>query len=121
MTAWGSCTLTHFDRQFLFFSGNLKNDDENDSCTYRLENICYTTMTTIFIWSNSPSNAQLLFVHKQRMGICHVVKNVLKKPVLIGPIESNIVKVQDMSEKAIENKVCYWITLKVFSVLYRIE
>ena len=50
-----------------------------------------------------------------------MVKNVLKKPVLIGPIESNIVKVQDMSEKAIENKVCYWITLKVFSVLYRIE
>ena len=26
MIAWGSCTLTHFDRQFLFISGSLKND-----------------------------------------------------------------------------------------------
>ena len=39
------------------------------------------------------------------MGICHVVKNVLRKPVLIGPLESDIVGVRDMSEKATENKV----------------
>ena len=32
-------------------------------------------------------------------------KNVLRKPVLIGPLESDIVKVRDMSEKATENKV----------------
>ena len=37
--------------------------------------------------------------------LCHVVKNVLRKPVLIGPIEFDIVIVRDMSEKAIENKV----------------
>ena len=46
-----------------------------------------------------------MFVHKQRMGICHVVKNVLRKPVLIGLIEFDIVIVWDMSEKATENKV----------------
>ena len=40
-----------------------------------------------------------------RMGICHVVKNVLRKPDLIGPLESDIVKVRYMSEKATENKV----------------
>ena len=39
------------------------------------------------------------------MGICHVVKNVLRKPVLIGLLESDIVKVRDMSGKAPENKV----------------
>ena len=39
------------------------------------------------------------------MGICHVVKNVSRKPVLIGPIEFDIVIVRDMSEKATENKV----------------
>ena len=32
-------------------------------------------------------------------------KNVLRKPVLIGPIEFDIVIVRDMSEKATENKV----------------
>ena len=53
-----------------------------------------------FIWLNSPSNAQLLFVHKQRIGICHVVKNVSRKPVLIGPLESDIGKVRDISEIA---------------------
>ena len=36
-----------------------------------------------------------------------MVINVLRKPVLIGPIESDIVKVRDMSEKATENKVYY--------------
>ena len=46
-----------------------------------------------------------MFVHKQRMAIYHVVKNLLGKPVLIGPLESDIVKVRDMSEKATENKV----------------
>ena len=34
-----------------------------------------------------------------------MVINVLRKPVLIGPIESDIVKVRDKSEKATENKV----------------
>ena len=34
-----------------------------------------------------------------------MVKNVSRKPVLIGPLESDIVKVRDMSEKATENKV----------------
>ena len=34
-------------------------------------------------------------------------KNVLRKPVLIGPLESDIVKVRYMSEKATENKVYY--------------
>ena len=37
-----------------------------------------------------------------------MVINVLRKPVLIGPIESDIVKVRDMSEKATENKVYCW-------------
>ena len=32
-------------------------------------------------------------------------KNVLRKPVLIGPIEFDIVIVRDMSEKATEKKV----------------
>ena len=49
--------------------------------------------------------AQLLFAHKQRMGICHVVKNILRKPVLSGLYESDIGKVRDMSEIATENKV----------------
>ena len=44
MTAWGSCTLTHFDRQFLFFSGSLKKLLYL-RITYRLANIFYTTMT----------------------------------------------------------------------------
>ena len=55
------------------------------------------------------------------MVIFHMVKNVLRKPVMIGPLESDILKVRDMSEKATENKVYYWIILKVFSVLNRIE
>ena len=37
--------------------------------------------------------------------ICHMVKKVLKKPVLSGPLESDIGKVWDMSEIASENKV----------------
>ena len=36
-----------------------------------------------------------------------MVKNVLRKPVLIGPIGFDIVIVRDMSEKATENKVFY--------------
>ena len=40
----GSCTLTHFDHQFLFFSGSLKNDV--CSCIIeKLANIFYTMMT----------------------------------------------------------------------------
>ena len=39
MTAWVSCTLTRFDRQFL------KNDYTHSCITYRLPNIFYTTMT----------------------------------------------------------------------------
>ena len=38
-------------------------------------------------------------------GNMSLVKNVLRKPVLIGPLESDIVEVRDMSEKATENKV----------------
>ena len=34
-----------------------------------------------------------------------MLKNVLRKPVLIGPLESVIVQVRDISEKAAENKV----------------
>ena len=108
MTAWGSCTLTRFDRQFLFFSGSLKNDYTHSCITYRLANIFYTTMThniNDLYGRIHRQNALLLFVHKQRMGICHAVKNVLRKPVLIGPIEFDIVIVRDMSEKATENKV----------------
>ena len=45
-----------------------------------------------------------------------MVINVLRKPVLIGPIESDIVKVRDMSEKATENKVYSQRVLKVDSV-----
>ena len=53
-------------------------------------------------------NARLLFVHKQCMGLSHVVTNVLRKPILSGTLESNIGKVQDMSELATEHKVyCY--------------
>ena len=33
------------------------------------------------------------------MGICHVVKNVLRKPVLIGPIEFDIVIVRECRKK----------------------
>ena len=36
-----------------------------------------------------------------------MIKNVLRKPVLSGLLESDIVKVRDMSEKATENKVYY--------------
>ena len=54
---------------------------------------------------DSLSNAHLLFVHKQRMGICHVIKNVLRKPVLNGLLESDIGQARDMLEIATENKV----------------
>ena len=53
------------------------------------QNFCQLTLlgdSGQFLWAN-----------------CHVVKNVLRKPVLIGPIEFDIVIV--MSEKATENKV----------------
>ena len=36
---------------------------------------------------------------------CHVVINVLRKPILSGPLEFDIVTVRDMSEIATENKV----------------
>ena len=41
---------------------------------------------------------------KSRGNKC-VVINVLRKPILIGPLEFDIGTVQDMSEKATENKV----------------
>ena len=47
----------------------------------------------------------ILFVHKQRMGLSHVVTNVLRKPILSGPLESDIGKVRDMSEIATEHMV----------------
>ena len=37
----------------------------------------------------------------------HVVIYVLRKPILSGPLESDIVTVRDMPEIATENKV-YW-------------
>ena len=45
--------------------------------------------------------------NKLRMRLSHMVINVLRKPVLIGPIESDIVKVRDMSERATKNKVYF--------------
>ena len=59
----------------------------------------------MFLWSNSPLNAWLLFVDKQRMRPSHVVINVLRKPILSGPLEFDIGTVRDMSEIATENKV----------------
>ena len=73
MTAWGSCTLTYFDHQFLFISGSLKNDDHvyTPVSHNKVANICYAMMThninDLYISSNSLSNAWLLFVHKQCM------------------------------------------------------
>ena len=68
------------------------------------------------------------FVHKQHMTLSHVVINVLRKPILSGPLESDIVTVQDMSEIATENNVysvsflLFWIfsanTDWTFSVLF---
>ena len=40
--------------------------------------------------------------------ISHVVIYVLRKPILSGPLESDIVTVRDMSEIATENKVYCW-------------
>ena len=109
MTAWGSCTLTRFDCQFLFLSGSLKNDYTHSCITYRLPNIFYTTMTQNIIDLYGRIHRQMpsycLYTNTACIGICHVVKNVLRKPVLIGPLESDIVKVRYMSEKATENKV----------------
>ena len=49
-----------------------------------------------------------VFVCKQTAhGNMSCGKNVLKKPVLIGPLESDIGKARDMSEIATENKVYY--------------
>ena len=39
------------------------------------------------------------------MTLSHVVINVLRKQILSGPLESDIVTVRDMSEIATENKV----------------
>ena len=44
-------------------------------------------------------------LHKQRMGLSHLVANVLRKPVLTGPLKSDIGKVQDMSEIVNEHMV----------------
>ena len=38
------------------------------------------------------------------MRISHMVINVLRKPILSGPLESDIGRVRDMSEIATENK-----------------
>ena len=38
-------------------------------------------------------------------GTFHVVTNVLRKPVLNGPLESDIGKVQDMSEIATDTNI----------------
>ena len=41
------------------------------------------------------------------MTLSHVIIYVLRKPILSGPLESDIVTVRDMSEIATENKVYY--------------
>ena len=107
MTARGSCTLTHFDHQFLFFSGSLKNDYTHSCITYRLANIFYTTMTHNISDLCGRIHRQMPFYCLYTNSAWDVVKNVLRKPVLIGPIEFDIVIVRDMSEKDTENKV-YW-------------
>ena len=54
---------------------------------------------------NSLSNARLLLLHKQHMALSHVIIYVLRKPILSGPLESDIVTVRDMLEIATESKV----------------
>ena len=73
------------------------------SCNHLLRND--DTQYNLFLWLNSPSNARLLFVHKQRIGPNQVVINVLRKPILSGPLEFDIGTVRDMSEIATKNKV----------------
>ena len=46
-------------------------------------------------------------IHRQLRGYCHMVTNVLRKPILSGPLESDIEKVRDISEITTEHKVCY--------------
>ena len=43
-------------------------------------------------------------IHRQ-MRLSNVVINVLRKPILSGPLESDIITVRDMSEIGTENKV----------------
>ena len=45
------------------------------------------------------------FLYTNSMTLSHVVIYVLRKPILSGPLESDIVTVRDMSEIATENKV----------------
>ena len=107
MAAWGSCPLTHFDRQFLFFSGSLKNDYTYSCITHRLANICYTTMTHNIsdLYGRKTVKCPFIVCTQTAHGNMSRGKNLLRKPVLIGPLEFDIVIVRDMSEKATENKV----------------
>ena len=57
-------------------------------------------------------------IHKQHMRPSHVVINVLRTPILSGPLESDIGTVRDMSEIVTENKV-YWLNCGVFLVKSR--
>ena len=93
MTAWSSCTLNHFVRQFFFYSSSLKND-VRILMLHKVANFFYTVMThnIIDLWLNSPLNIPLMFVHKQRMVLIHLVAHVLRKPVLSCPLEFYIRK-----------------------------
>ena len=104
MMAWGSCTLTHFDRQFLFFSDSLKNDYTHSYITYRLANTFYTTITHNIIDLYGRIHSVIVCTQTAH-GNMSCGEKCIKKPVLTGPLESDIVEVRDMSEKATENKV----------------
>ena len=57
------------------------------------------------------------------MRLSHVVINVLRKPILSGPLESDIVTVRDMSEIATENKVyftAFFMLAFMFSATYEL-
>ena len=113
MAAWGSCPLTHFDRQFLFFSGSLKNDYTYSCITHRIANICYTTMTHNIsdLYGRKTVKCPFIVCTQTAHGNMSRGKNLLRKPVLIGPLEFDIVIVRDMSEKATENKVYFSILI----------
>ena len=82
ITAWGSCTLTYFDRHFLFFCGSVKSDVHIPV----LQKICkhLDHEPQYFHMIEFTVKCPVIFVHKQRMELCQVVTNVLRKPVLSG-------------------------------------
>ena len=55
------------------------------------------------------------------MRLSHVVINVLRKPILSGPLESDIGPVRHMSEIATENKVyCFFLSRMTEITIIRI-